>query len=94
MPLPQQLQVAQFMLLLKLAIPTNMHSPVMDTFSYGVLLVEMCIRELPKSSPAQKEAQILQIQWPAMVSLVRRCTNERPADRLSMRDIMELLGRD
>ena len=71
----------------------NQHSPKMDTFSYGVLLIEMCIRRFPESSPAQKEAQILQIQWTAMVSLVRRCTSERPADRPSMRDIMELLGR-
>ena len=55
--------------------------------------MEMCIRELPESSPTQREAQILHIQWAAMVSLVRRCTSERPADRPSMRDIMELLGR-
>ena len=41
-------------------------------------------------SSIQREAQILQIQWAAMVALVRRCTNERPADRPSMRDIMEL----
>ena len=78
-------------MLLRLNILTNTH---LDTFSYGVLLVEMCIRELPESSPAQREAQILQINWAAMVSLVRRCTSERPADRPSMRDIMELLGRD
>ena len=70
----------------------DQHSPKMDTFSYGVLLVEICVRELPESSPAQREAQILQIQWAAMVSLVRRCTSERPADRPSMGDIMELLG--
>ena len=71
----------------------DQHSPKMDTFSYGVLLMELCIRELPESTPVQREAQILQIQWAAMVSLVRRCTSERPADRPSMRDIMELLGR-
>ena len=71
----------------------DQHTPKMDTFSYGVLLIEMCIRRFPESSPAQREAQILQIQWAAMVSLVRRCTSERPADRPSMRDIMELLGR-
>ena len=68
------------------------HSPKMDTFSYGVLLIEMCVREFPELSPAQREAQILEIQWAAMVPLVRRCTSERPADRPSMRDIMELLG--
>ena len=72
----------------------DQHSPKMDTFSYGVLLIEMCVQELPESSPVQREAQILQIQWAAMVSLVRRCTSERPADRPSMRYIMELLGRD
>ena len=71
----------------------DQHSPKMDTFSYGVLLVEMCVRELPESSPAQREAQIMQIQWAAMVSLVRRCTSERPADRPSMGDIMELIAR-
>ena len=72
----------------------DQHSPKMDTFSYGVLLVEICVRRFPESSLAQREAQILQIQWAVMVSLVRRCTSERPADRPSMRDIMELLGRD
>ena len=71
----------------------DQHSPKMDTFSYGILLIEMCIRRFPESSPAQREAQILQIQSADMVSLVRRCTSERPADRPSMRDIMELLGR-
>ena len=71
----------------------DQHSPKMDTFSYGILIIEICARELPETSPAQREAQILQIQWAAMVSLVRRCTSERPADRPSMTDIMELLGR-
>ena len=70
----------------------DQHSPKMDTFSYGVLLVEMCIREFPEPSQVQREAQILQIQWAAIVSLVRRCTSEKPADRPSMRDIMKLLG--
>ena len=71
----------------------HQQSPKMDTFSYGVLLIEMCVRRFPESIPEQREAHILQIQWAAMVSLVRRCTRERPADRPSMRDIMELLGR-
>ena len=70
------------------------HSPKMDTFSFGVLLIEMCVRELPESSSAWRETRILQIQWAAMVSMVRRCISERPADRPSVRDIMELLGRD
>ena len=71
----------------------NQQSPKMDTYSYGVLLIEMCVCRFPESSPAQREAQILQIQWAAMVPLVRRCTSERPADRPSMTDIMGILGR-
>ena len=42
------------------------HSPKMDTYSYGVLLIEMCLRQL--SSPGQREAQILCIQWAAMLT--------------------------
>ena len=68
------------------------HSPKMDTFSYGVLLVEMCVRKFPASNRAQREAHILEIQWAPIVSLVKRCTSEKPDDRPSMSDIMELLG--
>ena len=69
------------------------HSPKMDVFSFGVLIVEMCLRELPEAKPDLREVQIQRIQWPAMVSLIRKCIIERPAGRSSMRDIMELLSR-
>ena len=94
MPLPQYIAPGSPVYAAPEAHSPDKHSPKMDTFSYGVLLVEMCVRRFPESIPAQREAQILQIQWAAMVSLVRRCTSKRPADRPSMRDIMELLGRD
>ena len=54
----------------------DQHSPKMDVFSFGVLLVEMCLQQLPESDRAQREVQIQCIQWPAMVSLVRQCTSE------------------
>ena len=38
------------------------HSPKMDTFSFGVLLVEMCLREFPESRPECREDQIQLIQ--------------------------------
>ena len=52
----------------------HQHSPKMDTYSFGVLLVEMSLRELPKSRPERREEQIQHIQWPAMVSLIRSYT--------------------
>ena len=69
------------------------HSPKMDAFSFGVLLVEMCLRELPESQPERRKDQIQHIQWPAIVSLIRSCTSERSTDRPSMSDIMDLLDR-
>lgn len=70
----------------------NQHSPKMDTFSFGILLVEMCLRELPETFPVFREAQIIRVQWAAMVSLVRRCINESPANRPTMSVVMDLLA--
>ena len=71
------------------------HSPKMDVYSYGILLVEMCLQELPESQPERQEEQIQRIhgQWVSMVSVIRRCTSERPADRPTMSDVMDLLAR-
>ena len=69
------------------------HSPKMDVYSYGVLLVEMCLRELPESQPEHLQGQIQRIQWVNMVSLIRRCTSETPVHRPTMKDVMDLLTR-
>ena len=70
------------------------HTPKMDVFSFGVLLIEMCLQEFPDTgSPNLQEAQIQRIKWPAMVPLIRMCISEMPADRPSMRDTMELLSK-
>ena len=69
----------------------SQHTPKMDIFSFGVLLVEMCLHRLPE--PQRLEQQIRCIQWPAMMSIIRRCTNSSPADRHSSSDIIELLSR-
>ena len=71
----------------------DQHSPKMDTFSFGVLLMEMCLRELPEATQEEREAQIQRVQWPAMVSLIRRCVRERPEDRPSVTDITNMLDR-
>ena len=67
------------------------HSPKMDVFSFGVLLIEMCLSELPESRPANRAAQIKRIHWSSMVSLIERCIRESPGDRPSASDIMSLL---
>ena len=57
------------------------------------MYIEMCLGELPEARPDLQEAQIQLIQWTAMMSLIKRCISERPADSPCMRHIMELLSR-
>ena len=71
----------------------DQHSPKMDAFSFGVLLMEMCLRELPEATQEEREPQIQRIQWPVMVFLIRRCVRERPEDRSSITDINNMLER-
>ena len=49
------------------------HSPAMDVFSFGVLLMEMILRQPPTSKIADKRTQSNNIKWPAMKHLVQRC---------------------
>ena len=71
----------------------HQHSPKMDVFSFGVLLIELCLSEFPESTPAHRAAQIRRIHWPSMVSLIERFIRERPGDRPSTNDITSLLDR-
>lgn len=70
----------------------SQHSPKMDIFSFGVLLLEMCANELPESTYQERESQIQRVQWPAMVSLIRKCTSEVPTDRPDISDILPALN--
>ena len=71
----------------------HQHSPKMDVYSYGILLVEMCLRELPEPQPECQQEQIQRIQWISMVSLMRRCTSMTADDRPTMMEIVGLLDR-
>ena len=64
-------------------------SPKMDVYSFGILLVEMCSRELP----ANHEELIRQIQWPQMVTVIRQCIRRDPQARPNMADIVAELSR-
>ena len=69
------------------------HSPKMDVFSFGVLLIEMCLSKFPESTPARRAAQIRHIHWSDMVFLIEGCISERRGDRPSTSEIISLLDR-
>ena len=68
----------------------DLHTPKMDVFSLGILMVEMCLGKLPRSMPVH---QIQNIYWPDVVTLIRGCVSDLPADRPSASDIICILDR-
>ena len=70
----------------------NEHSTKMDTFSFGVLLIEMARHQPPGMTSAEKERQVCEIQWADMTSLIRRCLSHSPSDRPNMESILTTLS--
>jgi len=59
----------------------------MDVYSFGVLLCEMCIRELP--DPKQREEQVALVTNHVFRGLIRRCIQENPEARPNMEEIVD-----
>ena len=71
-----------------------LHSPAMDIFSFGILLVEMATRRFPSSTAYERETQIREVKWPTIRSLITRCTitkhNTRPKTDNVLNQLEEL----
>ncbi|CAH3172650.1 unnamed protein product [Porites lobata] len=61
-----------------------------DVYSYGVLLCEMCIRELP--NPEKRDEQVLLMTSRVLRGLVRRCLQTDPEARPTMQEIIDELS--
>ena len=67
--------------------PDN-HSPAMDVYSFGVLLVEMILCQLPSPTTAERERQAESIRWPSIKPLVKQCLNRQPTNRPSIAQVL------
>ena len=75
------------------ATTPKLHSPAMDIYSVGILLVEMATGQFPSSVSFEKEAQIREVKWPLMKDLVYRCTDVDAKSRPSSKTLLnELRG--
>ena len=69
----------------------DQHSPAMDVFSFGVLLMEIILRQPPASKTADKMTQSETIHWPAMKRLVQRCISHDSQVRPSISQVLTYL---
>ena len=66
------------------------HSPAMDVFSYGVLLIEMAVCKFP--DVGKRVAQVKSIKRPTLKNLIERCLIENYKQRPAMSDIIKELN--
>ena len=62
------------------------HSPAMDVYSYGVVLIEMMICRIPEI--AQRQLHINSIRRPTFKALIKRCLKENRRERPTMSEII------
>ena len=66
------------------------HSPAMDVFSYGILLIEMMVCQFPEKE--KRKDHIEAITRPALKDLIQRCLLENYRRRPTMADIIKELN--
>ena len=64
------------------------HSPAMDVYSFGVLLMEMILRQPPPPTISERQLRVDAIQWKSLKSLVQRCTAHDRQNRLTTTEIL------
>ena len=67
------------------------HSPKMDVYSFGLLLVEMCSGELFDDHEELIRTRIH--NWPEMVRIIRPCIRQEPDRRPTMNQVLTELSR-
>ena len=69
----------------------KLHSPAMDIYSVGILLVEMATGQLPSSVSFQRDAQIRKVIWPLLKELIYLCTDDDAKARPSSQVLLDEL---
>ncbi|XP_015770348.1 PREDICTED: probable serine/threonine-protein kinase DDB_G0271682 isoform X2 [Acropora digitifera] len=72
------------------AVSSN-QTPKVDVYSFGVLLCEMCIREMP--DPQRRHQQVLLVKNHVLRNLVFECLQDNPAERPEMSEIIKEIER-
>ena len=71
-------------------IPDN-HTPAMDIYSLGVVIMEMILHQPPEMTTVSRERQAQTIQWRPMKVLVLRCINNDRTQRPKTVQVLDAL---
>ena len=64
------------------------HSPAMDVYSFGVLLMEMILRQPPPPTINERQLRVDAIQWKSLKPLVQSCIARDRQNRLTTEEIL------
>lgn len=72
----------------------ELHSPKMDVYSFGIVLLEMCkpADSVVNNTSNDVHFRIQHMLWTSMASIIRSCINMAPADRPTMSDVIKKLS--
>ena len=73
------------------ACSVKLQSTKMDVFSFGVLVVEIYLREFPDPNSRDEMVYQMELMYPQIASLIKKCLCEEPEDRLDMFEILQQL---
>ncbi len=72
----------------------ELHSPKMDVYSFGIVLLELCQPANPVAGSGGNDIhyRVQHLLWTTMASIIRASINMAPADRLTIPDIIKKLN--
>ncbi len=76
-----------------ITVPQKPQTTKVDVFSYGILMLEVIVKEMPAPETRYTMLQQVGRQWVMMHDLIVQCTKPSPSDRPAMADILNKLNR-